>query len=75
MQTYAFLRDGDVEPADVQRVLEEAGLSGVGVQVLHYTQPRVVLVIVDRELSRTEREEVARAIAASAGVAETLGMG
>lgn len=65
--SYAFTNDHGLSPEDVQNVLASMGLAQAEWQVLHYTQPRVVLVFVSRELSGTEREELQRAIASIQG--------
>lgn len=67
MYTYAFMNDYGLSPPDVESVLARIGLTGAAVQILHYSRPRVVLIMVDKELSATERQQLQEGIASIRG--------
>jgi len=72
MRTYAFLHNGDIEASEVQVSLEQVGFAGIAVQVLHYTEPKVIMVFTNQEFTQSERDAVARAISETASVDCTL---
>lgn len=68
MKTYAITNNYGLSPDDVQSVLIKLGVENCGVQVLHYTQPRIVLVMTENELSPEELQGVQEAIADIRGI-------
>lgn len=63
MHTYAFLTDHGLAPEDVEAVLQELQVPHKGVQVFHYTRPRVVMVMTEIELDPQVVEDVRKVIA------------
>lgn len=67
MYTYAFLSEHGLTPEDVEDVLRGLGVAHKGVQVFHYTRPRIVMVMTEVELEPQVVDDVREAIAGIRG--------
>lgn len=67
MHTYAFLSDYGLTPEDVEAALRELQVSHKGVQIFHYTRPRVIMIMTDIELEPQAVEDIREAIAGIRG--------
>lgn len=68
MYSYVFTNDYGLSPGDVETILASAGLTGATIQIWHYTRPRAVFIMMDRELQDSERQELLQAIANIHGI-------
>lgn len=68
MHTYAFLAQKGLSPRDVEAALQTLGVEHKGVQIFHYTRPRVVMVMTEVELEPRIVDDIREIIAGMNGM-------